>query len=160
MDYLLVQELFKNVDAFHGSTFLVKESGKPLRFSAPWDFDLSSGTARQGSADSTLGWWTDNRDWASRLYDDCGFRRAMRERWYELEAAGLREMVLAAIDRDRATLVSGPAGRNFGRWPVLDQRLWQAPRARGSFSAEVRSLRRFMDRRIAWMDRAIGSLRC
>ena len=66
----------------------------------------------------------------------------------------------ATRPRDRATLATGPAGRNFRRWPVLDQRLWQAPRAPGSLNAEVRSLRRFMDRRIAWMDHAIGSLRC
>ena len=160
IDYTLVQELFRNVDAFHASTFLVKEAGRPLRFNPVWDFDLSTGNARQGKSESTVGWWTRARPWIGRLWRDCAFRTALGARWRELQAAGLRRDVLARIDGYRHALARGPAGRNFRRWPTLDERLWQSPRARGSYGAEVRYLRGWLTRRMNWMDRASRGLRC
>jgi hypothetical protein len=160
IDYVLVQELFRNVDAFHGSTFLVKESGRRLRFGPVWDFDLSTGNARQGTSQSTRGWWTPSKDWAGRLWRDCGYRRALTARWLELQAGGLGQEVLARLDGYAAALGAGAAGRNFRRWPTLDQRLWQSPRARGSHRAEVAFLRTWLSRRMAWMDGAARDVRC
>jgi hypothetical protein len=41
---------------------------------------------------------------------------------------------------------------------VLDRRIWPNPRARGSYGAEVRFLRSWLDRRIRWLDRNVGRL--
>jgi hypothetical protein len=76
----------------------------------------------------------------------------MARRWRELRAAGLRRDVLAEVARSRREL-RGAVGRNFRRWPVLDRRIWPNPVARGSYRAEVRFLRRWLIRRIAWIDR-------
>lgn len=160
IDYTLVQELFRNVDAFHASTFLVKESGQRLRFHPVWDFDLSTGNARQGKSESTVGWSTRARPWISRLWRDCAFRAGLGARWRELQAGGLRRDLLGRLDGYRRVLERGPAGRNFARWPTLDERLWQSPRARGSYGAEVRYLRGWLTRRMDWMDRASRGLRC
>jgi hypothetical protein len=160
VDYVLVQELFRNVDAFHASTFLVKESGRPVRFGPVWDFDLSTGNARQGTSERTRGWWTRDRSWVRWLWGDCRLRASLAGRWAELVGGGLRRDVLSGVDRYRALLTRGPAGRNFRRWPTLDERLWQSPRARGSYTAEVRFLRSWLDRRMRWMTRAAPSLRC
>jgi hypothetical protein len=148
IDYVLVQELFRNVDAFHGSTFLVKESGRKLRFGPVWDFDLSSGNARQGTSGRTEGWWTPSKDWAGRLWQDCAYRAALGARWRELQSGGFSARLLARLDGYRTRLSAGPAGRNFRRWPTLDQRLWQSPDARGSYTAEVAFLRDWLSRRM------------
>lgn len=160
IDYVLVQELFRNVDAFHASTFLVKEAGRKLRFGPVWDFDLSTGNARYGTSESTTGWWTRSRDWAGRLWRDCLFRTRLGARWRALQEDGLGGALLARLDEYRRVLESGPAGRNFRRWPTLRRRLWQSPAARGSYGAEVRYLRAWLSRRMAWIDRASRDLRC
>jgi hypothetical protein len=160
IDYVLVQEVFRNVDAFHGSTFLVKEAGEKLRFGPVWDFDLSTGNVRQRGSASTRGWWTPSKQWVGRLWRDCRFRDALGDRWRELVGGGTRGRLLAQLDRHRATLAAGPAGRNFRRWPTLDERLWHSPAARGTYAAEVRYLRAWLVRRMDWMTRASRRLRC
>ena len=161
IDYLLVQELFRNVDAFLGSTFLLKEAGRKLRFGPVWDFDLSTGNARYANSESTLGWWTRSRPWIAQLWRDCRFRARVGERWRRLQRVGLRRGVLARLDHYARVLEAGPAGRNFRRWPTLHRRLYQSPGPpRGSYRAEVRHLRGWLIRRMAWIDRAAGRLRC
>lgn len=154
VDYVLMQELFRNVDAFHGSTYLTKPAGGRLVLGPVWDFDLSSGNSTYGTSRAIAGWWTARRDWAGRLHRDPTFRSALRARWRELRAGGLRRRVLAAVDRNAAVL--RPAvRRNFARWPVLNRRVWPNPAARGSFTAEVRFLRSWLSRRMHWIDRAV-----
>jgi hypothetical protein len=154
VDFLLVQELFRNVDAFHASTFLVEEDGR-LSLGPVWDFDLSSGNSTSGRSRLVRGWATTSRDWSEKLWDDRAFRGDLRRRWRELQDRGLRAAVLGAIDAAQRDL-RGSTGRNFRRWPILDRRVWQNPAARGSHGAEVRYLRSWLSRRMAWMDRALG----
>ena len=97
------------------------------------------------------------RDWTERLYADRAFTRALAARWEELRRGGLRDRVLEAVSRGWAAL-RGEVNRNFARWPVLDRRIWPNPRARGSYRAELRFLRSWLERRIRWIDRNVGRL--
>ena len=153
VDYVLLQELFRNVDAFRGSTFLTKGAGRKLVLGPVWDFDLAMGNSTFSTSRFVRGWWTRDRDWSERLWRDATFRRALSRRWRALRRDGLRADVLRAVDAHRAAL-RPHAGRNFRRWPVLRRRIFQNPAARGSWSAEVRFLRSWLSRRIAWIDRA------
>jgi hypothetical protein len=155
VDFALLNELFKNEDAFHASTFMALHADGRLRLGPVWDFDISMGNSDYGPSRFLRGSMLKRRDWAERLYRDRAFRRAMTARWRELRRAGLRRQVLATVARSRAEL-RPEVGRNFRRWPVLDQRIWPNPRARGSYGAEVRFLRSWLDRRIRWIDRNVG----
>jgi hypothetical protein len=150
VDFALLNELFKNQDGFHASTYMAL-AGDRLQLGPIWDFDISMGNSDYGPSRRLRGWMLARRDWAERLYRDRGFRRAMAARWRELRAAGLRRDVLAAVARSRREL-RGAASRNFRRWPVLDRRIWPNPAARGSFRAEVRYLRSWLVRRVEWLD--------
>jgi CotH kinase protein len=99
----------------------------------------------------------DRRPWARRLYADRAFVRAVTTRWRELRADGLRRKVLAAVEQSQ-TRLRGAVSSNFRRWPVLDRRIWPNPRVHGSYRAELRFLRSWLDRRIGWIDRNIGRL--
>jgi hypothetical protein len=153
VDFVLVQELMRNVDAFRASTFFgLGRSGK-IELGPVWDFDLSSGNHVTQPAGDPRGWFTAQRRWAGQLWADPGFRVALRARWRELRRAGFQTRVLRTVGRFERRLAAGPAGRNFRRWPVLNTRLWQNPAARGSFRAEVAYLRSYLRRRMAWMNR-------
>jgi hypothetical protein len=157
IDFVLMQELFKNQDAFRASTFLTKGAGGKLAFGPVWDFDISSGNSDYGESRRLPGWTLRRRDWAERLYQDPGFTNAMARRWQQLRQAGLRADVLEAIAGYRREL-RGSVTRNFRRWPVLHRRVWPNPVARGSWRAEMRALRSWMLRRIRWIDRNVGRL--
>jgi hypothetical protein len=156
VDYVLLQELFKNQDAFLASTFLaLREDGK-LHFGPVWDFDIALGNAGSGLSQYSKGWILTHRHWAGRLLQDRRFARLVAARWRELRAAGLRRDVMRAIDGNQDKL-RGSVGRNFRRWPILRTPVWPSKRARGSHAAEVRFLRRWMSRRIAWLDRGYSA---
>ncbi len=59
--------------------------------------------------------------------------------------------MLAIVDRSARTM-RGSIARNFQRWPILDRRIWPNPRVRAAFAAELRFLRSWLRRRMAWID--------
>jgi hypothetical protein len=156
-DFVLLQELFKNQDAFHASTFAaLREDGK-LHFGPVWDFDISSGNSGRGLSGVLEGWLLKRRHWAGRMLQDPRFARGLAARWKQLREAGLQQDLHRAIDANVRAL-RGEINRNFTRWPVLQRRIWPNGAARGSHSAEVRHLRSWLDRRISWIDRNIERL--
>lgn len=155
VDYILVQELFKNVDAFRGSTFLTKPAGERLRLGPVWDFDLSTGNSTSAGSATVAGWWLRERGWVRRLYRDAVFRRALAARWRELRADGFQRDVRRTVSRAARDVRPG-VGANFRRWPVLSTRLWPNPVARGSWRAEVGFLQRWLTRRMRWMNESFG----
>ena len=157
VDYALINELFKNQDAFHASTFMALHADGKLRFGPVWDFDISSGNSDYGRSRRMRGWMLPTRDWAERLYRDRAFTQRLARRWRALRADGLRRKVLAAVEQSQ-TRLRGAVSPNFRRWPVLDRRIWPNPRVHGSYRAELRFLRSWLNRRIGWIDRNIGRL--
>jgi hypothetical protein len=147
VDFLLVNELFKNQDVMEASTFMTGTAGR-LRLGPVWDFDFSSGNSHRAPSRFLHGWMAAERPWAERLYADHGFRRQMARRWAQLRRAGLRAWLLRSVDAYGRALA--PAARR-------DSRRWRAggDRPRGTHAGHVRKLRRWLDRRIAWLDGAL-----
>jgi hypothetical protein len=147
VDYLLVQELFKNQDAMGPSTFVTGDRGR-LRLGPVWDFDFSSGNSKRAPSRHLHGWMAAGRPWAERLYADRGFRSQMARRWAQLRQQGLRARLLRSVDAYSRALA--PAARR-------DSRRWRAggDRPRGTHAGHTRKLRRWLDRRIAWLDGAL-----
>ncbi|MGH2920378.1 MAG: CotH kinase family protein, partial [Solirubrobacteraceae bacterium] len=155
VDYVLIEELFRNPDAFQASTFMVKGAGSKLKLGPVWDFDIAMGNSTRANATRTSGWMTAKRVWASELLGDAQFERELERRWRRLRAGGLRASLFGTASASVREL--GPAARrNFRRWPVLSERVWQEPVLRGSHRAEVRALRSWLRRRVAWLDRKLG----
>lgn len=146
IDYLLVNELFKNYDSFHASFYMHRGADTLLRFGPVWDFDISSGTAPYPEVDpSPQGWSSVGRAWWE-LYHDPAFVDALAARWRELRSQGLIERVQRKIRKD-ARKVRKPARRDLERWNHPN-----------GFKAEVRFLRWWLDQRVAWIDANVDSL--
>ncbi|WP_257955293.1 CotH kinase family protein [Nocardioides sp. B-3] len=162
VDYVLVNELFKNRDAFYSSTYLTGSAGSPRVLGPVWDFDISSGNDFRGAARFPRGSMLADRPWVERLYADPAFVSAPAARWQELRAGGLREELLGSVAGNARTLRStGAAERNFRRWPVLGKRRWPNPPSateRETYGREVRALRRWLETRIARLDEHVDEL--
>ena len=81
VDWVLLQELAANVDAWQLSIHVVKEEGKPIRF-VPWDFDLSSGGYPSWDCDAE-GWlvsYTPRSEMVAAMADDPVWLAAWRAR--------------------------------------------------------------------------------
>ena len=163
VDFVLLNELFKNQDAFRGSTYLSRGGDGRWLLGPIWDFDIAMGNSDYGESRLVEGSMVARRQWASRLYRDPRFQRALAARWRALRRKGLAGRLQRSVRRHGGRLAAtGAAGRNFRRWPVLGRRVWPNPAAavqRTTYASEVRALRTWLRRRVAWLDRNVGRLR-
>ncbi len=148
VDYLLLQELFKNYDAFDRSTFIAKGTEQPLVFGPVWDFDRSMGLDLTGTVAGAQGWITVGRPWAGDLLADAAFTARLAARWQQLRAAGLLQGLMRDLDR---------AGQALGRAPLRNARRWPSI-STPSHAAEVRRLRAWLAERVGWIDANIATI--
>jgi len=162
VDFVLLNELFKNQDGFNTSTYLARGKGEKWTLGPIWDVDLAMGNFAYGPASVVQGSMLAERGWAERLYADPAFVAAVAARWRELRDAGLREALLADVAKNASRLIAtGAAGRNFRRWPVLGEVIWPNPSdaaSRTTYASEVHTLTAWLDARISWLDAHVHEL--
>lgn len=163
MDYVLLNELFKNQDAFYISTFLHKSANGKLVIGPAWDFNISSGNSNYGPSQFLEGWMLAERAWPSRLYQDERFCELLQWRWQNLRDGRFVEKLIAEID-DNAALLANAQERNFARWPILGMYIWpnaedpDTGRFRDTYAAEVAFLKQWLTDRAAWIDTNIETI--
>lgn len=165
VDYVLVNELSRNVDAYRRSTFLNKApdaAGGRLHAGPVWDFNIA-----WGNADFCGGWdpeglvweamgvcedWVQIPDWWITLLADPRFTRELRCRWDVLREGELSDAALAAtIDALVAPLRSAEP-RDHALWRTLGWDVWPNWYVGATFEDELAYLREFTWRRAAWLD--------
>jgi hypothetical protein len=162
IDYFLLQELFKNVDAYHLSTFLYKANDEKLHMGPLWDLDLTSGNASYGGVWHTEGWMLFPSEtrfaggrpfWWDRLFEDPRFRARLLERWSELRRGAISASAIGATIDETAQRLDAAQRRNFERWPIMGNYVWPNPRPYSkSYEEEVSRLKQWFAKRIEWMD--------
>lgn len=155
-------EISKNVDGFRYSAFLTKDRGGKLKPEPPWDWNRSFGNANYYGGWQVQGWyWTNLRpneiSWYQRLREDPDFGRRCTARWFVLRKGVLDPKKLTARVDELAAQLEEAQRRNFKRWPVLGQQITCNYYVGHSFQDEVRWLKNWIQRRIAWMDSQLGA---
>jgi hypothetical protein len=164
VDGMILQELAKNVDAYRSSTYFHKFPGGKLRLGPVWDFNQAYGNASYNErAMAVEGWRVDRArrgSWFRRLFEDEDFFARFQERYHELREGLLGDAaIFAFLDREAARLEE-PAGRNFERWPILDEVVLGNPDTPpGSYRGEVDLLKDWIRDRTRWMDEKLLATR-
>ena len=164
VDYLLLNEISRNVDGYRLSAFMHKQKdsdGGKLVMGPAWDFNLGFGNANYYDGSVIDGFQIDfaeERDgfhvpfWWGRLLEDPAFAEAVTDRWRQLRTGAFHTDTLHAfIGRTAATLREAQE-RNFVRWPILGTYVWPNDYVGSSYVAEVAYLRRWIADRAAWLD--------
>jgi CotH kinase protein len=163
VDYLLLNELFRNADTFRNSTYMYKSAGEKLVLGPLWDFDHAIGNDGTPEDNFTSGWEYGASSWAGRLYAHRGFRKRMARRWKALRRQGLKRHLVRTVNRGAGRLTGGPVDRNFSRWPIFetgaarprDPRTGEFP---ASYAEAVDYLEWWLVRRFRWISRNIKTL--
>jgi len=172
IDYMLLQEFFKNRDAFHSSTFFYKDRGGVLHMGPIWDLNIAMGYFSFQGLEGTADWLLNKEDgpierspWTKRLLEDPGFRDRYIARWRELRqdilsSGGMNQRIdAAAAELDTAQV------RQFIRWPSLGMTLlpdlrflmFAGPHP-DSYQGELDYLKTWVHERGLWMDNNLDSL--
>jgi hypothetical protein len=154
-------EFSKNVDGFRYSSYLTKDRNAKLKPGPAWDWNRSFGNANYYGGWQTQGWyWRNLRpneiSWYSRLREDPAFETKCRARWRELRKDVLNPVRLSATVEGYAALLQEAQQRNFERWPILGQQVTCNRFVGESYEEEVDWLKKWIERRIAWIDKQIA----
>lgn len=158
VDYFIISELCRNVDAYRISTFLEKDRDGRLAMGPVWD--LNQGFEDGGRI--PMNDWVANYNrivtndawmvpfWWDRLLADPLFRNAVKVRWQSLRKSELATASMhAIIDEAGQTLKkSGAATRNYAIW---DKGILI------NHDVSIQKLKQFVTDRSAWMDGKINA---
>ncbi len=175
IDFMLVNEIGRNVDGYRISSYFYKDRDTLGQFShlhagPAWDFNIAFGNANYCQAELTSGWaWGFNSVcpddnwvipfWWDRLRQDSNYLIETQMRWMDLRSTSLSDVAVTAFIDSLAALVSnGPAGRNFERWPILNTWQWPNSFVGSTHQQEINYLRTWTLDRLHWMDGAIKSI--
>jgi hypothetical protein len=160
VDWVILEELFKNMDAYQLSVHLWKDVDGKMHF-APWDLDLSLGYPY---TDCGATGWLHRYEYVDAMAASPAFHAALVARWAELRQDQLSdEAIRARIAAYDATLAPGLA-RELQRWPIDDIAFqtddvtvddWLCPVS--SYDDEHTRVLDFLSARLAWMDDNIDS---
>ncbi|MGI9175984.1 MAG: CotH kinase family protein, partial [Rhodothermales bacterium] len=164
VDFVIVNEIGKNVDGYRLSTFLYKDkdsNGGALHAGPVWDFNLAFGNADYyGGADPegfqyNFAQTGDNFPipfWWKKLAESEGFQVALGNRWASLRQGVLHEDSLMQSVDAMATLLDEAQARNFERWPILGEYVWPNAFIGQTYAEEVDYLKGWLGERLAWLD--------
>lgn len=164
VNFMLINELSANVDAYQFSTYFHKDRMGKLRAGPLWDFNLTYGNDLflWGLDRSKTNTWQfyngDNigaRFWKD-LFDNSTFKCHLAKRWNELTATDQPfnpDRLNTLIDTTFAK-ISEAAAREKTRWAYEWLYIWPSP---VDFPKEISKLKDFITARMVWMTQNLGS---
>lgn len=166
IDYLLISETLKNIDAFRLSTFLYKNRSEKIKIGPIWDYNASMGNSSYHRAYRTCNWLIYNEYhmgyqhpfWWKQLVKDRLFQQKLIHRWKELKAITFNDKNINKLIDDKVLLIKNARKRNFKKWHnVIGKRVYpnKSPYL-DSYQDEITALKNWLSWRIEWIDKNIA----
>lgn len=172
VDFLLLNELGRNPDAYRISTYFHKEhddNGGKLKMGPAWDFNLAMGNANFCLGGESTGWVLNYNQacpddywllgyWWDRLLTDKAFSAQVAERWKTLRQTTFKVDTIHQMIDDYANQLNEAQNRNFQKWDILNEWIWPNNYVGGTYQNEVDYLKDWFGKRVAWMDKNIDEI--
>lgn len=169
IDYLILNEISKNVDGYRISTYFHKDrddKGGKLRMGPPWDYDLAWYNADYCEGFTTAGFAFDINYicgdagvpfWWEKLMADTLFAQNLACRWQSLRQTTLKNSQFFGVVDSMAGVLEEAQGRNFLKWPILGKYVWPNPGVLPpTYEGEVSKMKGWINSRFAWLDFTFG----
>jgi hypothetical protein len=158
VDYFLINELTKHIDAFKLSFYMYKRknsNGGKLHMGPIWDFNLAFGNFDFGCNPDPNGWiysCTSRAFWLNKIMQVPAVQDQMQCRWKELREQKLATSFLMS-SIDSMVLELGPAvDRNFEEFDILGTYVWPNDFIGNTHTEEISFLKSWLVQRLTWMD--------
>ena len=171
VDFLILNEISKNIDAYRISTFMHKDKNQKLKMGPIWDFNLGFGNVNYCDAELESGWSYKFNDvcggdnwkvpfWWNRLFEDPAFVSKLKNRWSDLRTNVLSDQNLQdRIDEITNFLIEHNAPRrNFDKWTIIGKYVWPNNYIGNNYGEEISYLKNWLEKRVKWMDEEINSI--
>ena len=163
VDFILLQELPKNVDAYRLSTYLYKDKesiNNKLHAGPIWDINHGFGNCDYGETWIAEGWLLDYNPeggdqmafWWELLWEDENFKTQVFQRYNELRSNLFSNEYINSIIDSLHSHLGGSVSRNFNRWPILGEYTWPNYYVFDTYEEEINYLKTWTLQRLEWMD--------
>ena len=170
VDFILLQELAKNVDAYRLSTYIYKNKesvDNRLTAGPVWDFNHGYGNCDYGETWEIDNWLLEYNPeggdqmsfWWERLWQDENFQYKAAERYTELRSTIFSEEHINSIIDSSVNELGDAVDRNFSKWPILNTYVWPNYYVFETHEQEVDYLKSWISDRLEWMDSEIFLLK-
>lgn len=156
VDFMIINELASNADAYQISTFFHKDRGGKLRAGPVWDMNLTYGNDLFdfGFDRSHTDVWqfsdggNEGPKFFTDLFNNPMYKCYMAKRWNELTAAGqpLNYTVMAAYIDDIVEEISEAAVREQAAWGTVP-----------NHALEIANMKTWLSERVTWLTNNIGT---
>ena len=167
IDYLIVNEISRNVDGYRLSSYFYKDRNSinsKIIAGPVWDYDLAFRNADYCNGSLNTGWaYSFNNTcpgdywqvpfWWNRFMQDTAFKAHLLCRWKAVRQTVLsNERILYLVD-SVSNLVAEAQQRHFTQWPILGQYVWpNAQPIPTSYAGEISTLKSWLTARLQWLD--------
>ncbi|MFZ0283439.1 MAG: CotH kinase family protein [Bacteroidales bacterium] len=170
VDYFILGELSRNVDAYKKSRFYFKDKDSKnglIHSGPPWDFDWAWKDIRENCINFNQtdgsGWayrvndcdnWPVPPSWEIRLLQDSEFAGRIHDRYFELRKTILSESSLNHAIDSVASLLDEAQERHFQRWKILGINVGTPEYGLqpATFSGEIEKFKNWIKKRLTWLD--------
>jgi CotH kinase protein/Immunoglobulin domain/Secretion system C-terminal sorting domain len=170
IDYMLINELSKNVDGYRISTYLYKPKASKLKMGPVWDYDIAFGNANYCQGRDTSGWAYnfnyvcpgDNFSvpaWWERFNADTNFKNQAKCMYNEYRQTIFSKSALNAYLDSVANVLKTASGsltpikRDSTKWNIIGNYVWPNPSPiPNSYNGEILETKNWLSQRINWMD--------
>jgi len=163
IDFMILSEVTKNVDAYKRSVFLYKEKdsdGGKLKMGPIWDYDLGFGNVDYSeNAQFAPGWMYSEKIrmyWFRRLMEDSYFSSNFNCRWLELRNGIFSDENLNLLIDNKTSQILGAVDRNFEQYPILGVYVWPNQFVGNTYNEEIDFLKGWIFERLSWMDQNLA----
>jgi hypothetical protein len=156
IDYFILNELVRNIDAYRISTYLYKNRGGKLNMGPVWDLNIGYTDERIPIDEWIVNYNTYQPQdpwlvpfWWQRLLKDPQFKDALKTRWMSLRENELTTDKVTGLVQTTAAYLqeNGAVERNYERWTGISV----------DYQAAVDEMSNYLAHRLQWMDTAIGA---
>ncbi len=164
-DFILIQEMVKNVDAYKVSTYFYKDDDRidqRLKAGPVWDFDLSMGSSNIGRGEVHDG-WIYNTDKAipfffQNKFDDPSFKIVLKDRYKKLRGSIWNDLNIAHVIDSLVSVIGNDAiARNFSRFQILGkEKFLNQANISKTYDEEIAKMKTWLHRRLNWLDEYFG----
>lgn len=159
IDFMMVNEVSKNVDSYIFSTYLYKDKngkGRKLKMGPLWDFNLAFGNVDYHENSQFAPGWMYNDDyriyWFRRLMSDPVFANRFQCRWDELRTGILSNDYMVSTIDSLAIRLEESQERNYAKWKILGEYVWPNQVIGSNYQDEIDFVKQWTLDRLAWMD--------
>ena len=166
VDFILLQELAKNVDAYRLSTYIYKDKesvDNRLTAGPVWDFNHGYGNCDYGETWEFTNWLLEYNPeggdqmsfWWELIWQDDYFQNKISERYTELRSTVFSEDYVYGVIDSLVNELGSSVDRNFSKWPILGSYIWPNYYVFDTYEQEIDYLKGWISDRLNWMDSQI-----